>query len=124
MLASGFCRRWRCLQGASFPINLVLVRNGTSEGVVAMRKLKDREGKGDPTLLDRFLARHSSKWRLTQTGLRQAHAAGRWLHENFPDGFDVHLTGEYSAPSKRQRTSGYPPCGGTSRSTCGRAISG
>jgi broad specificity phosphatase PhoE len=96
MLASCFCRQWRYLQGAAFPINLVLVRNGTSEGVVAVRKLKDGQGgKGDPTLLDRFLARHSSKWRLTQSGLRQAQAAGRWLDENFPEGFDVHLTGEY-----------------------------
>ena len=43
-----------------------------------------------------FLKRHSSLWRLTDTGRAQSRAAGKWIKQNFNIGsFDRHYTSEY-----------------------------
>ncbi len=73
------------------PIDLVLVRHGESEGNVANRK--DRIG--DSALLtDEHRARHNSAWRLTDNGIKQAKAAGKWIAENISGEFDCYLTSE------------------------------
>jgi broad specificity phosphatase PhoE len=62
------------------PIDLVLVRHGESEGNVANRTSRA----GDNSLFtDEFRKRHSSSWRLTDKGIEQAKAAGKWIRANF-----------------------------------------
>lgn len=76
------------------PRDLVLVRHGQSEGNLANRK---SEG-GDHTAFDEtFRARHSSSWRLTDLGKKQAYRAGHWLEQAFgKNGFDRYMTSEYA----------------------------
>ena len=72
-------------------LELTLVRHGQSEGNLAYR----RAGQGDDSLYDgAFMDRHSSLWRLTDRGRREARAAGEWLKENC-DQFDAHYTSEF-----------------------------
>ena len=72
-------------------LELTLVRHGQSEGNLAYR----RAGQGDDSLYDgAFMDRHSSLWRLTDRGRREARAAGEWLKENC-DTFDAHYTSEF-----------------------------
>ena len=59
--------------------DLVLSRHGESEGNVA----RQRSIEGDDSLFHgEFQHRHSSSWRLTDRGRRQAAAAGDWLRKN------------------------------------------
>jgi NAD+ kinase len=74
------------------PKNLVFVRHGESEGNAAKRLAQ----KGDlSAFTPEFLARHSSKFRLTSRGRSQAESAGNWLRNEFPEGFDRHYVSEY-----------------------------
>jgi NAD+ kinase len=76
----------------TMPIDLVLVRHGESEGNVVFRRAND----GDHSLFNEaWLTRHSSRWRLTDLGVRQAHAAGRWLRQNVAEAFDRYYVSEY-----------------------------
>lgn len=76
----------------TMPIDLVLVRHGESEGNVAFRRCTE----GDPSLINEaFLSRHSSRWRLTDLGVRQAREAGGWLRQNVADRFDRYYVSEY-----------------------------
>jgi NAD+ kinase len=76
----------------TMPLDLVLVRHGESEGNVAFA----RERQGDSShFTPEFLARHSSKWRLTERGRAQAHAAGLWLRANVTERFDRYYVAEY-----------------------------
>ena len=75
----------------SLPLDVVLVRHGESEGNEAVR----RERSGDASLLERLRERHSSFWRLTETGIAQARRSGAWLRDCFPEGFHTYLTSEY-----------------------------
>ncbi|MEI7741379.1 MAG: phosphoglycerate mutase family protein [bacterium] len=77
----------------SMPADLVLVRHGNSEGNVAVKASKNGD---DHFYSPEFLERHSSKWRLTDRGRREATAAGAWLRKNFRTGFDRHITSEYT----------------------------
>lgn len=82
------------------PIDMVLVRHGESESNYANKA--DR--RGDTRLLTQeHLARHSSTYRLTDLGIKQAKAAGHWLREN-TQGFDYCLT---SAFARAQETAAY-----------------
>jgi broad specificity phosphatase PhoE len=58
------------------PRNLILIRHGESEGNVVNRRCK----LGDFSLK---LDKHTSQWRLTDTGVNQAKITGLWLNENF-----------------------------------------
>ncbi len=61
------------------PINVYLVRHGQSEGNQANRMAE----KGDESgFSPDFRARHTSSWRLTDTGRHQAYLAGIWIREN------------------------------------------
>jgi NAD+ kinase len=72
--------------------DLVLIRHGESEGNVA----RQRSLAGDHSLFaGEFKHRHSSNWRLTDRGRRQAAAAGEWLKRNNLAHFDRYLVSEY-----------------------------
>ncbi len=76
----------------TMPIDLVLVRHGESEGNV----VNDRSKQGDDSLFtEEYYERHSSQWRLTDKGIAQAEAAGRWLRANMSVNFDRYYTSEY-----------------------------
>lgn len=90
-LIRGFERR---AGHSSLPIDLVIVRNGVSQGVVALNPKKETWKQS--RLLRKSLAQvHASKWRLTSFGRSEARAAGEWINSQFPKGFDAYLTGEY-----------------------------
>ena len=70
------------------PINLVIVRNGFSEGALALLQK-------DTNVLKKLGSSHNSKWRLTDCGKLQALETGIWLQKNFKNQFSAFLTGEY-----------------------------
>lgn len=73
------------------PIDLVLVRHGESEGNVANRLSRS----GDHSAFsDEFRKRHSSQWRLTDRGIKQARAASKWIKKNLGR-FDRYYVSEY-----------------------------
>jgi len=55
--------------------------------------------KNDDFLIKEWREKHSSQWRLTDKGRKQAQAAGVWLKENFSKDmcfkFDSYYTSEY-----------------------------
>lgn len=71
---------------------VVLARHGESEANV-MQRLQDEDPNFVPP--QAFLERHDSEMRLSSTGGGQADAAGLWLEENFPGGFDVYYSSYY-----------------------------
>jgi NAD+ kinase len=74
------------------PLDLVLVRHGESEGNVAFGYSR----RGDARhFTPEFLARHSSRWRLTERGQEQARAAGAWLRRHVSPVFDRYYAAEY-----------------------------
>lgn len=74
------------------PNNIIFVRHGESEGNAAKRQAY----KGDlSAFTPEFLARHSSKFRLTSRGRDQAASAGNWIRNEFPQGFDRYYVSEY-----------------------------
>ena len=76
----------------TMPLDLVLVRHGESEGNVAFGLSR----RGDHShFTPEFLARHSSKWRLTEQGEQQARAAGAWLRAHLTSSFDRYYVAEY-----------------------------
>jgi NAD+ kinase len=76
----------------TMPLDLVLVRHGESEGNVAFGSSR----RGDPShFTPDFLARHSSKWRLTEKGVQQARAAGHWVRQHLAPTFDRYYVAEF-----------------------------
>ena len=90
---------------AKLPIDLVLVRNGQSEGAIAITKARLGQKK---EINDHFLHLHNSRWRLTKRGVSQAKITGEWIKENFPHKFDAYLTGEYSRSLETAASLGLP----------------
>jgi len=80
------------------PINLVLVRHGQSEGNKAKRM---SEAGDNSAFTEGFKKRHSSSFRLTDLGKRQASVIGQWLRAEFygtfgwPHCFDRYYVSEY-----------------------------
>lgn len=74
------------------PTDLVLVRHEESEGNVAVKASKKKSD--DRHYTAEFMKRHSSQWRLSDKGVRNAKAAGAWLQEHIPT-FDRYYTSEY-----------------------------
>lgn len=74
------------------PMDLILVRHGESEGNVAeqMSQVGDLSA-----FTDEYRSRHSSKFRLTDLGRRQAHIAGEWIRSHIAERVDRYLTSEY-----------------------------
>ena len=76
----------------SMPANLVLVRHGESEGNIAIARSK----MGDHgAYTDEFKNRHSSLWRLSLKGRKQAAMTGEWMHDELGLTFDRHYTSAY-----------------------------
>lgn len=76
----------------SLPIDIVLVRHGQSEG----NKANKASRKGDNRFFTPdFLNKHSREFRLTDRGIRQAEAAGKWLKLNAPMPFDRFYVSDY-----------------------------
>lgn len=75
------------------PIDLVLVRHGTSEGNAAKRLSES----GDHSAIAKLKGRHTASFRLTAKGREQAQRAGAWLRQAFyPNpGFDRYYASEY-----------------------------
>jgi broad specificity phosphatase PhoE len=76
----------------TLPLELVLVRHGESEGNIATRLAQSGD---ESAYSEAFVARHSSHWRLSSKGVRQARIAGEWLRERHPGGFDRWYVSEY-----------------------------
>lgn len=76
------------------PIDLLLVRHGTSEGNAAKRLSE----KGDHAAIKLLEGRHTASFRLTERGRRQAIQAGAWLRGEFwpGPGFDRYYVSEYT----------------------------
>jgi broad specificity phosphatase PhoE len=69
----------------AMPNHLVMVRHGNSEANVIQARFKaDPEAEAP----EGFFDRHDSRMRLSSLGREQAAAAGEWLQEEFPEGFD------------------------------------
>lgn len=74
------------------PVDLVLVRHGQTEGNLA----RERSKQGDKSLwTPEFRQRPGRLWRLTDLGIEQAQAAGRWIRENLDAHFARYITSEY-----------------------------
>lgn len=77
----------------TLPIDTLLVRHGESEGNRANRASR----KGDNRhFTPEFKARHSSHWRLTDTGIEQAKSAGLWIAQNITFPITRHYVTEYA----------------------------
>jgi broad specificity phosphatase PhoE len=75
-----------------YPIDLVLVRHGESEGNLAQQLSKQ----GDDCLwTEEFSKRHTSRYRLTEKGVEQAQSAAKWIKENVATSFDRYYCSEY-----------------------------
>jgi len=75
-----------------WPLELVLVRHGQSEGNEAVA----RSQTGDlSAYTPEFKNKHSSTYRLTDKGIQQAKVAGQWIRDNIGDKFDRYYTSEY-----------------------------
>jgi NAD+ kinase len=74
------------------PNNLVLVRHGESEGniAIALSKKGDHSAYSGP-----FKDRHSSLWRLSREGVKQAALTGEWIKNDLNLCFDRFYTSEY-----------------------------
>ncbi|MDD5165431.1 MAG: phosphoglycerate mutase family protein [Candidatus Pacebacteria bacterium] len=74
------------------PNNLILVRHGESEGNIAVARSK----RGDHSAYEsEFKKRHSSLWRLSKEGQRQAMQTGEWIKQNLGLTFDRFYASEY-----------------------------
>jgi broad specificity phosphatase PhoE len=75
---------------SSLPIDLVIVRNGISQGFDALQRSSSCE-----TARLNLAKVHSSRWRLTDFGRKESTLAGQWIRQHFAHPFDAYLTGEY-----------------------------
>ncbi|OGM98574.1 MAG: hypothetical protein A2915_01940 [Candidatus Yanofskybacteria bacterium RIFCSPLOWO2_01_FULL_41_34] len=74
------------------PIDIILVRHGESEGNVANKASR----KGDNRFFTPdFRHKHSRSFRLTDKGIKQAKAAGKWLKNNITMPLDRFYVSDY-----------------------------
>lgn len=74
------------------PVDLVLVRHGRSEG----NEAREQSRQGDNgCYTEEFRARRNREWRLTDLGIVQAQAAGRWVRKYVSPTFSRYYTSEY-----------------------------
>lgn len=76
----------------TMPVRLILVRHGESEGNWA----KYAERRGEKVFTEEFRSRHSGDYRLTDLGITQAQAAGKWLRRHGPGAFDEYFVSSYT----------------------------
>ena len=89
-----------------FPIDLVFVRHGESEGNLA----SDFSKKGDDRLFLKpgFAEKHTSRYRLTDRGREQAASAGKWIRENLFETFDRYYCSEFVRAQETAGLLGFP----------------
>ena len=76
----------------TMPLHFVLVRHGESEGNLVHSRARD----GDHShWTDEFKRVHSSQYRLTNRGRRQAAEAGAWIRANIGERFHRYYVSEY-----------------------------
>jgi broad specificity phosphatase PhoE len=76
----------------TYPIDLILVRHGQSEGNLAQHHAKH----GDYSYwTEELRKRHTSKYRLTDLGIEQSKITGEWIKENISESFDRYYVSEY-----------------------------
>jgi len=76
----------------SYPMNLVLIRHGESEG--NRSNWFSRHG-DNRYFTPEHLARHSAWWHLTELGIKQAEVTGEWLRKNNLHHFDHHIVSSH-----------------------------
>jgi broad specificity phosphatase PhoE len=76
----------------TMPLHFVLVRHGESEGNLVHRRWRDGDHRG---FTEEFRRIHSSQYRLTKLGQRQAAEAGRWIRDNIGTRFHRYYVSEY-----------------------------
>jgi broad specificity phosphatase PhoE len=76
----------------TMPLHFVLVRHGESEGNLVHRRSRDGDHRG---FTDAFRRVHSSQYRLTALGRRQAAEAGAWIRANIGTHFHRYYVSEY-----------------------------
>jgi broad specificity phosphatase PhoE len=82
----------RKLSSMSMPNNLVLIRHGQSEANLMQKASKE----GDSSFYtEENMLYTDSSWRLTELGVLQAEAAGRWISENIGNHFDRYVTSPF-----------------------------
>jgi NAD+ kinase len=74
------------------PVDLLFVRHGRSEGNEAREQSKQGD---NSAYTDQFRARRNREWRLTDLGVAQADAAGRWIREHIAPPYPRCITSEY-----------------------------
>src|SRR3989338_8127735 len=74
------------------PVDLILVRHGQSEGNLAIKSSNEGDNK---FFTPEFRNRHSRAFRLTDKGIKQAEAAGRWIRDNIPMPLDRFYVSDY-----------------------------
>ncbi len=75
------------------PDHLVFVRHGESEGNVAQHQAK----LGDESLYtEKFQLTPGRNWALTETGITQAQAAGKWISQNIGETFDRYYVSTFT----------------------------
>jgi NAD+ kinase len=74
------------------PLHFVLVRHGESEGNLVRRREREGDHSG---FTEAFRRVHSSQYRLTGLGRRQAAEAGRWIREHIGTRFHRYYVSEY-----------------------------
>ena len=83
------------------PVDIILVSHGKSEG----NKANKASRLGDNSLFTpEFRNRHSREFRLTNTGIEQAKAAGEWLRNNIQMPLDRFYVSDYI---RAKETAGY-----------------
>lgn len=88
-----------------WPLELVLVRHGQSEGNEAVL----RSSMGDESAYTpEFKSKHSSMYRLTTKGIEQAIIAGEWIRKNIGETFDRYYTSEYVRAMETSTLLGLP----------------
>jgi len=76
-----------------YPIDLVLIRHGQSEGNLA--QARSEQGSDEFWNVPEFKDRHTSRYRLTTAGVVQAKQAGEWVRKNITPMFDRYYCSEY-----------------------------
>jgi NAD+ kinase len=71
----------------NLPLDIILVRHGESELNLAHK---------DPTLwTPEFKNRHTSNYKLTDLGRKQAQITGEWIKKNIAPSFDLYFCSNY-----------------------------
>lgn len=74
------------------PLRLILMRHAESEGNVTQDPMRQQAARN---AAPEFGNRHSSLWRITDVGIAQARAAGKWLCEHGLSNFDAYFVSDY-----------------------------